>query len=477
MKFWRYGMKILIVDDMFFSLQHSLVKAGHIVYVLVDADIDPDSFLMSPYTKAQQSRIHHVRDPSIVYDVCFDLVICGTQHDYPYYEWFTANKNSVKSLWRKPYILMGYSQAALMLERDRETAFNFNESLKLSTIGLNNPAQLTFKNPKLASKFLRDSKDNWVVKQHKNSPLDRDVNRTVLSSQVTKHAVAEMIQDQSNINPWFVFEDNTYTGGVVFEQRVEGIEVSFGAFFNGHKFTGDYYFYEEHKGACDGNEGGLLTGEVGTTMRYIPWNCKSRIAEILRGLEQELNRLGCCGMIDINCILDNKNVLWFIEYTIRFGRPTLEMQQALHKKDLATVFSAMCLDKNSVDKRPYYGQATGVTVFTYGIPLVQESGIYYPMNLPNKTKEINGMVNGKGVYQLFCKYSSGKWKAHHGDRQFICIAVSSGDYENRVGASLKSRAMVYDMLKGYETHQLVFRKDVGTKTDELYSRLLSSSII
>lgn len=474
-------MKILIVDDMFFSLQHSLVKSGHTVYVLINDSIPPNKFLVSPYTAEQKKRIHHVRDTSIVYDIEFDLVIAGTQHDYPYYEWFLANKKSVQLRWGKTYRLMGYSQATLMLERDRSTAFNFNNTLKLDRLGLHNPDQRAFTNPNLASKFLRDSKKNWVVKQHKDSPQDRDVNRTVLSCQQTKKSVAAMIQQNSETNPWFSISDNICVGGVVLEQRMEGLEVSFGAFFNGNKFVGDYYFYEEHKGALEGNVGGLLTGEVGTTMRYIPWNPTSRISKILRALESELTTLGCCGMIDINCILDKDDKLWFIEYTIRFGRPTLEMQQAIYKSDLATVFCAMCDDKEQKKNNPNYGQAIGVTVFTYGIPLVQESDIYYPMNLPSGVKTVNEMIKGKGVYQLFCKYNDDEWKAHHGDRQFICVAISEGYYyssgKDRVGPITDARDKVYSMLENYQTNQLIFRKDIGANTSNLYSQLLSANII
>lgn len=73
------------------------------------------------------------------------------------------------------------------------------------------------------------------------------------------------------------------------------------------------------------------TGEQGTVIRYVR---RSKLAErVLAPLSQALERIGYVGYIDVNCIIDEKGTPWPLEFTMRPGWPTFNIQQALHEGD------------------------------------------------------------------------------------------------------------------------------------------------
>lgn len=441
-------MKILIVDDQFFSLQEHLVRNGHEVWVYLDsAPMTTEEFTPYPIREQHIGTLHHATDRNVIFRNRFDLVIVGTEHDTPHWEFFKLHQPALR------YRLMGYSQLVRVLEHDRTAAFAFNNYLGMGQYGLLNPEQIVFFDASKARDFLLDDDDDWVLKQSNDSPLDRTNNRTVLSNKATKKSVAVMLSTLNASNPWFTEDGN---GGVVFERRHKGYEMSFGAFFDGRSFVGDYYTYEEHKGAYPGNLGGLLTGEIGTTMHWWPWKDDSRLCKILRRLESTLKGQ-CAGMIDINTILDTvTGNLHFIEYTIRFGRPTLDMQVALfdwNEMDLGSYWAEMVPRRTGTKRRHGYPSvpsvfSTGVTAFSYGVPL-HEPEVDYPIEIP------------AGATQLFAMYDNPTetWWTRRADRLFLSVGFGL--------TPEKANANAYSRLDGYEANQVVWRSDIGRKTRNL----------
>lgn len=476
-------MKVCIVsDDMFLSLQHYALKRGHEVYVHVsgvEEKIPADQFAAFPLTPSEMKRLHHVTSIEEAWATSSDLYFIGTQADDYVYEEFKLRARMTNSGLPTPTIC-GYDRTAIALERNRNLAFDTIRHMEQPSFQV--PEQITHRTSNAAAKYLRSSRKNWVVKQHASSPLDRDRNRTVLSSDVTKNAVASMIERLDSSNPWFR-EDGT--GGCVFEQRVNGYEVSFGAWFNGEEFIGPTYLYEEHKGAWSGTRGNIMTGEVGTTMTWFPRSDDCRIERILRELESVL-RGHCCGMVDINTILDPETgILWFLEYTMRFGRPTLEMQLAGPGKEidliewwynsvpesyrnLYTDWPARAIGKTSV----------GVTVFSYGVPLIEEDEYRYPIEWPRKRVFCHGSSDDKrksavsaSIMQLFARYSNADktWSAVSGDRQFVAVGTHADPEIARMAA--------YSQLEGYEAHELVWRDDIATKTVDVLDSAIRHELV
>jgi phosphoribosylamine--glycine ligase len=107
------------------------------------------------------------------------------------------------------------------------------------------------------------------------------------------------------------------------QKRVVGVEVAVGGFFNGKSFIHPINTNFEHKKLFPGNSG-PPTGEMGTTMF---WSEPNKIFEqTLLKMEPRLAEEGYIGYIDVNCIVNN-NGIYPLEFTSRFGYPTIFIQQ------------------------------------------------------------------------------------------------------------------------------------------------------
>lgn len=101
-----------------------------------------------------------------------------------------------------------------------------------------------------------------------------------------------------------------------------GVEVAVGAFFNGNEFVYPINVNFEHKKLFPG-ELGVSTGEMGTMMF---WSEPNKIFNMtLKKMEPSLKREKYVGYIDINCIV-NGNGIYPLEFTSRFGYPTISIQ-------------------------------------------------------------------------------------------------------------------------------------------------------
>ncbi|MBD3388964.1 MAG: phosphoribosylamine--glycine ligase [Candidatus Altiarchaeales archaeon] len=107
------------------------------------------------------------------------------------------------------------------------------------------------------------------------------------------------------------------------QKRISGVEVAVGAFFNGREFLHPINVNFEHKKLFPGNIG-PATGEMGTSMFWSPPN--KIFHSTLAKMESKLAEEGYVGYIDVNCIVNNNGV-YPLEFTARFGYPTVFIQQ------------------------------------------------------------------------------------------------------------------------------------------------------
>ncbi|HKL29837.1 MAG TPA: phosphoribosylglycinamide synthetase C domain-containing protein, partial [Natrialbaceae archaeon] len=111
--------------------------------------------------------------------------------------------------------------------------------------------------------------------------------------------------------------------GFQLQRYVEGVEIAVAAFFDGKQFVEPITFNFEHKKLFPGNIG-PQTGEMGTSMF---WARRNHLFEQTLGkLEGWLAEEGYVGSIDLNCIV-NENGIYPLEFTPRFGYPTIVVQE------------------------------------------------------------------------------------------------------------------------------------------------------
>jgi len=107
------------------------------------------------------------------------------------------------------------------------------------------------------------------------------------------------------------------------QRRIMGVEVATGAFFNGKEFVHPINVNFEHKKLFPGDIG-PSTGEMGTAMF---WSEPNKIFNAtVKKMETKLREEAFVGYIDVNCIV-NANGIYPLEFTARFGYPTISIQQ------------------------------------------------------------------------------------------------------------------------------------------------------
>ena len=121
-------------------------------------------------------------------------------------------------------------------------------------------------------------------------------------------------------------------GPFVLQEFIGGTEMAVGAWFGPSGFTAGWCENWEFKKLMN-DDMGVATGEQGTIVRYVRSSKLAR--KVLQPLETALARIGYCGYVDVNCIIDEQGNPWPLEFTMRPGWPTFNIQMALHEGDHA----------------------------------------------------------------------------------------------------------------------------------------------
>ncbi|NNC78147.1 MAG: phosphoribosylamine--glycine ligase [Woeseiaceae bacterium] len=242
------------------------------------------------------------------------------------------------------------------------------------------------------------------------------------------------------------------------QRRVRGVEVAVGAFFNGHDFMFPINVNFEHKPLFPGNIG-PATGEMGTCMY---WSGPNRLFSATLGkLESKLREEGYVGYIDVNCIV-NGNGIYPLEFTARFGYPTISIQSDGISMPTGDFLAGMADGslKNFKTKRG----------FQIGVRVVVPP---FPYNDP-KTFEANSkdrvIIFRKPVYDGIhiedVRKVKGEWLIT-GSSGVVLIVTG-------FGVSVKqAQAQAYQRVKNILIPNMYYRTDIGDRWFEDHDKLHS----
>lgn len=117
---------------------------------------------------------------------------------------------------------------------------------------------------------------------------------------------------------------------VSLERFVKGTEIAFGRWWDGSKFVGPVLVNFEHKPKFDNNIE-PQTGEMGTVAFYT-YKVGKIIERFFEATSNILKKTSGKSVtyVDGNFILESSGQLKFLEYTVRFGEPTIFMQHVMH---------------------------------------------------------------------------------------------------------------------------------------------------
>lgn len=167
-----------------------------------------------------------------------------------------------------------------------------------------------------------------------------------------------------------------HKSGFILQEHVSGCEMAVGGFFGPSGFAAGWWENWEFKALMPGDKGPNC-GEMGTVIRLTK---TSRLADkMLKPLEGELERLGYTGYVDVNCIVDEAGNAWPLEFTMRFGWPTFNIQQELFEGDSAEWLADLSGGRDA-KRLAYESLAVGVVMalpqFPYpGTPMENVVGV------------------------------------------------------------------------------------------------------
>jgi phosphoribosylamine--glycine ligase len=240
------------------------------------------------------------------------------------------------------------------------------------------------------------------------------------------------------------------------QQRRTGVEIAIGAFFNGSEFLTPINVNFEHKKLFPGNIG-PSTGEMGTAMY---WSQPNRIFnQTLKKMEEKLREEAYVGYIDLNCIVNSQGI-YPLEFTARFGYPTISIQQEGLTTPMGELLAAIARGEK-IELKARSGFQVGVRIVVPPFPFDD------PKTFEANSEErviIFRKPDTTGVHIEDVKLVNGEWVIT-GTSGVVLIVVGSGQTMRR------AQAQAYNRIGNIMIPNMYYRTDIGDRWFEDHDRL------
>ena len=239
-------------------------------------------------------------------------------------------------------------------------------------------------------------------------------------------------------------------------RRVRGVEVAVGAFFNGTDFMMPVNINFEHKPLFPGNIG-PATGEMGTCMY---WSGPNKLfTATLARLRERLAEEHYVGYIDVNCIV-NGNGIYPLEFTARFGYPTIAIQSDGIKMPIGDFLHGMASGELSSFKT-HSGFQVGLRIvvppFPYNDPKVFASNSKDRVIIFRKP-----MTSGIHIEDV--REVNGEWLIT--GNSGVILIVTGGGISVR-----QAQAQAYQRVRNILIPNMYYRTDIGDRWYEDHDKL------
>jgi phosphoribosylamine--glycine ligase len=243
------------------------------------------------------------------------------------------------------------------------------------------------------------------------------------------------------------------------QRRILGVEVATGAFFNGKEFAYPVCVNFEHKKLFPGDIG-PSTGEMGTAMF---WSEPNKVFNAtLKKMEPRLAAEGYVGYIDVNCIV-NSNGVYPLEFTARFGYPTISIQQEGLLTPLGELFVKLA-EGSTTRFRARTGFQVGVRIVVPPFPFNDEE------TFASSSKDaviLFKTPSRDGVHIEDVKAVNGEWLVT-GSSGVVLIVCGTGT------SMRQAQRQAYNRVRNIMIPNMYYREDIGDRwSEEDSDRLLS----
>jgi len=346
------------------------------------------------------------------------------------------------TLRRAGKAVIGGSEYTDRLEEDRE--FGQEEMKKYGLLVL---PHWDFTDFEIAIQFIKDTPGRYVFKPSGNVPSEQK-GILFIGEEGSGNDLVEVLTH--NKKSWA-----KKIKKFQLQKFVQGVEVAVGAFFNGTDFILPINVNFEHKKLFPGDIG-PYTGEMGTLMY---WSDSNKIfRSTLERMKSALAESGYAGYIDINCIANN-NGIYPLEFTSRFGYPTISIQFEGILNPVGEWFYKMAHGEPFI-LRTKKGFQIGVVVAVPPFPYddKKEIEIYKDFSIIFKKPILEGVHLGD------VKLMDGEWHLA-GDSGYALVVTGSGT------TVAEARRMAYNRIDAILLQNKFYRTDIGLKWNTDSDRL------
>ena len=240
------------------------------------------------------------------------------------------------------------------------------------------------------------------------------------------------------------------------QRRVVGVEVAVGAFFNGKTFINPININFEHKKLFPGDIG-PPTGEMGTSMFWSGPN--TLFNDTLLKMAPKLAEEGYIGYIDLNTIVNNHGI-YPLEFTARFGYPTISIQQAGMLTPIGEFFCDLASGSDP-KLRVRSGFQIGVRIVVPPFPFDDDNTFE---SFSRNAAIVFKKPPSDDVHIEDVKQKNGQWLVA-GTSGVILIVIGLGQ------TMKQAQAQVYSRIKNIMIPNMYYRTDIGDRWEEDSDRL------
>ena len=335
------------------------------------------------------------------------------------------------------YRVVGGSKGGDRLEEDRQFAQELFQAQGVETL-----KTISFNNTRRAIVFVKRNPGRWVIKQNGHNCILNYVG---------------CLEDGRDVISVLENYDGAAIPSVTLQERFDGIEIGVGRYFNGYDWIGPVEINVEHKRLCNDNVG-PMTGEMGTLMWYDPDESNVLFQKTLEKIKPYLKEVNFRGDVAVNCLVD-KDKVFPIEVTARFGCPSTQMQIALHQSTWKDFLRAVASgEEYHLRYRRGYGIVVSLSIPPF--PCKVHAYTHYMKNVeiffkqPLSDKEMNRVH----FEEVAMKRTNGK------SRYFIAGSNGYILYITGLGNTVqKAREQAYSLVEKIVIPKVFYRTDIGLK--------------
>jgi phosphoribosylamine--glycine ligase len=304
-----------------------------------------------------------------------------------------------------------------------------------------------------AIEFVKKNKGKWVIKQN-----DHNTALNYIGNIEDGSDVVSMLESYKNS-----FGD---LHNISLQRKVGGIEIAIGRFFNGINWAGPSVINFEHKHLCNGDIG-PLGGETGTLMWYEKDENNKLFQRTLAKIKPQLQKSNYKGYVDINCIV-NKNKIYPLEITSRFGSSTIETQCEIQISPWGKFFFALAKGEDFyLDYKKEYAINVALTVPPFPYITSDKNIVHSGVNIffkKDMSKKDFSHICFEGVTVKKIKGKDNYYTA--GNCGYVLYVTGCGNTVK------KAREKVYSIINKIIIPKMFYRTDIGLRFIKKDQKLL-----